>query len=168
MRRSYGPGEYLDACRRARAALPDLNLTTDAIVGFPGEDERAFQATVDVVEDLAMGKVHVFPYSPRPGTVAAAMEGRPDPEELKARAKRLRDVSDRLAFAHRRRRVGSADAVLIETRHEDGTLTGLGRDYSRFVLPPGAGAPGDLVPVVVAGVAGEHLDGRPLTAEAAA
>jgi hypothetical protein len=57
--------------------------------------------------------------------------------------------------------VGSTDEVLVEKRHEDGTLSGLGADYTRFVLPAGAGAPGDVVPVVVAGVAGAHLEGRP-------
>ena len=161
MGRSYDPAEYVEACLRARDALPGVNLTTDAIVGFPGEDEAAFRRTARVVEDLAMGKVHVFPYSPRPGTPAAGMPGRPAPQELRERSRRLRDLSDRLGFARRRARVGSRDRVLVEKRHEDGTLSGLGADYSRFVLPAGAGAPGQMVPVVVAGVAGEHLDGRP-------
>jgi threonylcarbamoyladenosine tRNA methylthiotransferase MtaB len=161
MGRSYDPAEYVEACLRARDALPGVNLTTDAIVGFPGEDEAAFRRTARVVEDLAMGKVHVFPYSPRPGTPAAGMPGRPVPQELRERSRRLRDLSDRLGFARRRARVGSRDEVLVEKRHEDGTLSGLGADYSRFVLPAGAGAPGRMVPVVVAGVAGEHLDGRP-------
>jgi threonylcarbamoyladenosine tRNA methylthiotransferase MtaB len=161
MGRSYDPAGYAEACLRAREALPGVNLTTDAIVGFPGEDEAAFRRTARVVQDLAMGKVHVFPYSPRPGTPAAAMPGRPEPQELRERARRLRDLSDRLGFARRRLRVGSRDEVLVEKRHEDGTLSGLGADYTRFVLPAGAGAPGDMVPVVVAGVAGGHLDGRP-------
>ena len=162
MRRSYGVGEYLDACRRARAALAALNLTTDAIVGFPGEDEAAFRATAGVVEDLGMSKVHVFPYSPRPGTAAAEMPGRPEADELRERSRRLRDLSDRLGFAHRARRVGGRDRVLLEKRHLDGTLTGLGADYTRFVLPPGSGEPGQMVAVAVAGMAGEHLDGRPV------
>lgn len=162
MGRGYTVGEYLDACRRARAAIPGLNLTTDAIVGFPGEDEAALRATARVVEDLGMSKVHVFPYSPRPGTPAAGMTGRVPPGELRERARRLRDLSDRLGFAHRARRVGDADAVLVETVHEDGSRTGLGGDYTRFVLPPGAGGPGELVPVRVAGVAGEHLRGEPM------
>ncbi len=161
MGRSYDPGVYVEACLRAREALPGANLTTDAIVGFPGEDEAAFRRTARVVEDLAMGKVHVFPYSPRPGTPAAALAGRPPPQELRERSRRLRDLSDRLGFARRRARVGSRDEVLIAKRHEDGTLSGLGADYSRFVLPAGAGGPGEMVPVVVAGVVGEHLDGRP-------
>jgi threonylcarbamoyladenosine tRNA methylthiotransferase MtaB len=162
MRRSYGLEAYLDACRRAKAAIAGLNLTTDAIVGFPGEDEAAFQATARVAEDLEMGKVHVFPYSPRPGTAAAAMEGRPPPEELRERARRLRELSDRLGFAHRLRRVGGSDRVLVERRHPDGTVGGLGADYTRFVLPAGAGAPGEMVAVAVQGLAGEHLSGRPL------
>jgi threonylcarbamoyladenosine tRNA methylthiotransferase MtaB len=161
MRRSYGVGEYLDACRRARASVAGLNLTTDAIVGFPGEDEAAFRATARVVEDLGMSKVHVFPYSPRPGTAAAQMPDRPAPDELRERSRRLRDLSDRLGFAHRARRVGSRDRVLVEKRHPDGTLTGLGADYTRFVLPADAGRPGEMVAVSVAGMAGEHLDGRP-------
>ena len=151
MRRSYGVGDYLDACRRARAeVLAPTSLT------------KVLTATAHVAEDLEMSKVHVFPYSPRPGTDAAAMEGRPPPDELRERARRLRDVSDRLGFAHRRRRVGSRDRVLVERRHPDGTLGGLGADYTRFVLPPGAGAPGEMVAVAVEGVAGEHLAGRPL------
>ncbi len=162
MRRSYGLEAYLDACRRAKAAIAGLNLTTDAIVGFPGEDEAAFQATARVAEDLEMGKVHVFPYSPRPGTAAAAMEGRPPPDELRERARRLRELSDRLGFAHRLRRVGGSDRVLVERRHPDGTVGGLGADYTRFVLPAGAGAPGEMVAVAVEGLAGEHLSGRPL------
>lgn len=161
MRRSYTVGEYLDACRRAQAAVPDLNLTTDAIVGFPGEDEEAFRRTAQVVEDLGMSKVHVFPYSPRPGTAAAGMGGRAEPAELRERARCLRDLSDRLGFAHRAARVGSRDRVLVEQRHPDGTLTGLGADYTRFVLPPGSAQPGEMVDVTVAGMAGEHLDGRP-------
>jgi threonylcarbamoyladenosine tRNA methylthiotransferase MtaB len=161
MRRSYTLDDYLDAAARARAALPGLNLTTDAIVGFPGEDEDAFAATMAVADELRMSKVHVFPYSPRPGTPAADMDGRPHPDVLKDRGARLRALSDRRGFAHRRSRVGDDDIVLVETRHDDGTLTGFAADYSRVVLPAGAGEPGEMVPVRIAGMAGQHLDGRP-------
>ena len=83
-----------------------------------------------------MGKVHVFPYSPRPGTPAAAMPGRPAPQELRDRSRRLRDLSDRLGFA-RRRGVGRRDEVLVEKRHEDGTLSGLGRGLQPVRAPGG-------------------------------
>lgn len=159
MRRSYTVEEYRDAVARARAALPGLNLTTDVIVGFPGEDEAAFTRTADLVQELGMSKIHVFPYSPRPGTAAAEMDGHLDPAELRERSARLRDISDRLGFAHRRSRVGTDDVVLLETRHDDGTLTGYGNDYTRIVVEPGAGEPGDAVPVHISAMAGEHLQG---------
>ena len=161
MRRRYTAAEYRAAAERARAALPGLNLTTDAIVGFPGESEEAFAATARMAEELGMSKVHVFSYSPRPDTDAAMADDAVTPEEKRERSRRLRDLSDRLGFAHRLGRVGGRDAVLVEKCLDDGALTGLGADYSRFVLPAGAGEPGDLVPVEVAGLAGEHLEGRP-------
>jgi threonylcarbamoyladenosine tRNA methylthiotransferase MtaB len=162
MRRSYTVDAFLDACRRARAALPGVNLTTDAIVAFPGEDEDAFARTAAVVEEVGMSKVHVFPYSPRPGTPAAAMPGHVAPDVRQDRSRRLRDLSDRLGLEHRRARAGSQDLVLLEKRHEDGTRSGLGADYTRFVLPPGPEGPGEMVAVRAAGLAGDHLAGDPV------
>lgn len=162
MRRSHSAADYLRAARRARAALPGLNLTTDAIVGFPGEAEGDLAATAEIAESLAMGKIHVFPYSARPGTPAAQAplaEAVP-PDVIRERGRRLRELSDRLGARHRASRVGGHDEVLIETERLDGTLSGLGRDYCRFTLPAGSGRPGQLVPVAVAGVAGDHLEGR--------
>jgi threonylcarbamoyladenosine tRNA methylthiotransferase MtaB len=160
MRRRYTVGEYLDRVGRARARLPGLNVTTDAIVGFPTEDEAAFQGTMAVARELSMSKIHVFPYSPRPGTSAAQMGRGLAPGELKDRAARMRDLSDRLGFAYRRGRVGDRERVLCETRFDDGTTSGLGADYSRFVLPEGLGQPGEVADVVVCGVAGQHLTAR--------
>jgi threonylcarbamoyladenosine tRNA methylthiotransferase MtaB len=160
MRRSYTVERFLAACAAARRALPGLNLTTDAIVAFPGEDEAAFARTLAAVAEAGMSKVHVFPYSPRPGTAAAGLADQVGAEERRERARRLRDLSDLLGDAHRRGRVGSADAVLLETRLDGGEPVGLGADYTRFVLPPDAGAPGEMVPVVAEAVAGDYLRGR--------
>jgi threonylcarbamoyladenosine tRNA methylthiotransferase MtaB len=113
-----------------------------------------------VAREAGMSKIHVFPYSPRPGTPAAGMQGRAAPDELKDRAARMRDLSDRLGFAYRQRRVGQSEQVLCETRLEDGTMSGLGADYSRFVLPEGLGAPGRMTQVIVSGVVGRHLTAR--------
>jgi tRNA A37 methylthiotransferase MiaB len=162
MRRTYTVAAFLGTCARARAALPGLNLTTDAIVGFPGEDEAAFARTADVVRETGMSKVHVFPYSPRPGTPAAARDDHLPAEVVRERGARLRDLSDRAGAEHRAARVGSRDVVLVEKAAPDGTLTGLGADYTRFALPPGTGASGEMVPVVAEAVVGEHLAGRPV------
>jgi threonylcarbamoyladenosine tRNA methylthiotransferase MtaB len=162
MRRAYTVEEYLAACSRARSAIPGLNLTTDAIVGFPGEDDAAFRSTMAVVEEAGITKVHVFPFSPRPGTEAERLAGMVEPAVRAERSRTLRDLSDRLGAAHRLSRVGSRDTVLIEKALADGTLVGLGGDYTRFVLPAGSGAPGEMVAVHVEGVHGEHLSGRPI------
>ncbi len=162
MGRHYGPADYLDACARAREAIPGLNLTTDVIAGFPGEDDGAFANTIAVIEEAGISRVHVFPYSPRPGTAAASLPGVVAPDVRRDRAAALRDLSDRLGFGHRQLRVGSHDEVLVETLHEEGARSGFGRDYSRFTLPPGAGGPGAVVPVTVAGVVGNHLLGEPV------
>ena len=161
MGRSYTIERYLQAVGWAREGLPRLNLTTDVIVGFPTETEAGFARTVDIAAELGFGKIHVFPYSPRPGTRAEALGDLVAPDAKAERSRVLRDLSDRLGFAHRHRRIGTADVVLIEKPLADGTLTGYGSDYTRFVLAAGSGATGELVPVVAESLAGEHLLGVP-------
>lgn len=166
MGRSYTMDEYRRAVHRAREAVPTVNVTTDVIIGFPTEDEAAFDRTHAVCEELAFGKIHVFPFSPRPGTVAAGLGDMVTPDAKAGRSRRLRDLSDRLGFGRRASRVGGHDAVLVEKRLDDGTLTGYGSDYCRFVLETADAdfpvGPGDLVPVHVAGMVGEHLKGVPV------
>ncbi len=161
MRRGYTPGDYLDACARARRAVPGLNITTDVIVGFPGETDGAFANTVAVIEEAGISRVHVFPYSPRPGTDAATLPDEVDGATRRERATTLRALSERRAFDHRDGRLGTEDVVLIERRHDDGSRSGLGADYVRFTLPPGREGPGETVAVRATGHAGDHLFGEP-------
>lgn len=161
MGRSYTIERYLQSVEWARAALPDLNVTTDVIVGFPTEDDAAFVRTLDVVDELRFGKVHVFPYSPRPGTVAETLGDRVSPAVKDERSRKLRDCSDRLAFARRANRIGTRDVVLVEKILDDGTAAGYGSDYTRFVVPADGVGPGALVPVVADGQIGDHLRGTP-------
>lgn len=161
MGRSYTIDEYHQAAAWARDAMPGVNLTTDVIVGFPTEDGAAFARTLDTARELAFGKVHVFPYSPRPGTRAAELGDRVTPAEKDARSRALRDLSDRLGLAHRQRRLGTPDAVLVERVLDDGTCTGYGSDYTRFVLPAGSGAAGDMVAVMAERLHGDHVYATP-------
>ena len=109
MGRRYTVRTYL-----RRLALADgFNLTTDAIVGFPGEDERAFDRTLDVVERARITKVHVFPYSPRPGTRTAAEDTVP-PEVKRQRSERLRAASREACLKAWRRKIGQDDVVLVD------------------------------------------------------
>ncbi len=114
MRRRYDLATYARRVERARAAVPGLNLTGDVIVGFPAEDGAAFERTLAAVEELAFSRLHVFPYSPRPGTRTADAD--PVPAAVKRRrAERLRALSDRLGHAHRARARGRrATSVLVE------------------------------------------------------
>jgi threonylcarbamoyladenosine tRNA methylthiotransferase MtaB len=102
-----------DQFERRLAPLAGLNLTTDVIVGFPAEDDAAFERTLVLVERLGMTKVHVFPYSPRPGTRTADADT-VRPEVKRERGARLRALSDELCRRRWAGRVGSSDRVLVD------------------------------------------------------
>ena len=146
MGRRYTAQTYL----RRVAPLADFNLTTDVIVGFPGEDESAFQHTLEVVRAARITKVHVFPYSPRPGTVTAAADTVP-PTVKKERGARLRAASHEACLARWRAKVDREDLVLV-----DRPGRGYGDDYSPWMVA--ADAPiGALVRVRAAGVTEEGI-----------
>jgi threonylcarbamoyladenosine tRNA methylthiotransferase MtaB len=134
MARRYSTATYL----RRLTPLADFNLTTDVIVGFPGEDERAFERTLAVVEEAGITKVHVFPYSPRPGTATAARDSVPA-RVKKERSARLRAASHAACVARWATKVGRDDVVLI-----DRPGRGYGDDYSPWLVE---GAVGELVRV---------------------
>jgi threonylcarbamoyladenosine tRNA methylthiotransferase MtaB len=146
MGRRYTAQTYL----RRLEPFADFNLTTDVIVGFPGEDEMAFRRTLDVVARAGITKVHVFPYSPRPGTVTAEADTVP-PEVKKERSTRLRAASDRACAARWRAKLGREDIVLV-----DRPGRGYGDDYSPWLVR--AEAPiGELVRVRAAAVTEEGI-----------
>jgi threonylcarbamoyladenosine tRNA methylthiotransferase MtaB len=109
MRRRYTASQFLAKV----GPLADFNLTTDVIVGFPAEDAAAFERTLEVVETAGMTKVHVFPYSPRPGTTTADDDTLPAPVK-KERGARLRALSDELCRRRWKARLGTTDRVLVD------------------------------------------------------
>jgi threonylcarbamoyladenosine tRNA methylthiotransferase MtaB len=127
MGRRYTVATYL---RRLAPLQEELNLTSDAIVGFPTEDERAFENTLRTARDAGLTKIHVFPYSPRPGTATAA-DDRVPPHVKKERSARLRAASHEACLARWRTKVGREDAVLV-----DRPGRGYGDDYSPWLLDP--------------------------------
>jgi threonylcarbamoyladenosine tRNA methylthiotransferase MtaB len=124
MGRRYAAGTYL----RRLEPFADFNLTTDVIVGFPGEDEAAFRRTLEVVEAAGMTKVHVFPYSPRPGTATAAADTVAH-EIKRERGARLREASRVASLARWREKLGREDVVLV-----DRPGRGYGDDYSPWFV----------------------------------
>jgi threonylcarbamoyladenosine tRNA methylthiotransferase MtaB len=134
MGRRYDSATFL----RRLEPFADFNLTTDVIVGFPGEDERAFRRTLDVVAQAGITKVHVFPYSPRPGTATCAADSVP-PEVKRERGERLREHSRLASLERWRSKVGRDDLVLV-----DRPGRGYGDDYSPWLV---RGEVGELLPV---------------------
>jgi threonylcarbamoyladenosine tRNA methylthiotransferase MtaB len=144
MARRYTTATYL----RRLAPLADFNLTTDVIVGFPSEDDAAFERTLAVVREANVTKVHVFPYSPRPGTATAADDAVPSAVK-KERSARLRAVSHEACRRRWQTKVGRDDVVLI-----DRPGRGYGDDYSPWLV---RGRVGELVRVRGAGVSEEGI-----------
>jgi threonylcarbamoyladenosine tRNA methylthiotransferase MtaB len=134
MGRRYDAATFL----RRVETLDDFNLTTDVIVGFPDEDEPAFKRTLAVVAEAGVTKVHVFPYSPRPGTATAAADTVP-PTAKRDRSERLREASQAASLARWREKIGREDVVLV-----DRPGRGYGDDYSPWLVQ---GTVGDLVRV---------------------
>jgi len=134
MGRRYSVETYL----RKLAPLADFNVTADVIVGFPAETDAAFERTLETVRAAGLTKLHVFPYSPRPGTRTAAADTVP-PNVKKERSARLRALSDAACHAHWRRKVGRDDVVLV-----DRPGRGYGADYSPWLVD---GPVGELVRV---------------------
>jgi threonylcarbamoyladenosine tRNA methylthiotransferase MtaB len=134
MGRHYTSAEYLEHVGRVRGAAPHVNVTTDVIVGFPTEDEAAFERTLAAVDAAGITRVHVFPYSPRPGTVAAGLGDRVDPAEKKRRSQVLRGRSEYRSRMHRTARLGRRERVLVD-KVADTQCSGYTADYVRCYLP---------------------------------
>jgi threonylcarbamoyladenosine tRNA methylthiotransferase MtaB len=115
MARRVATREFAEIVTAARAAIPDLAVTTDVIVGFPGETEKEFAESLAFVESMAFARVHVFPYSIRPGTPAAAMPGQVAPPVKRERARAMRAVAAAASQAFRQRFVGRTMNVLWES-----------------------------------------------------
>jgi tRNA-2-methylthio-N6-dimethylallyladenosine synthase len=168
MRRTYSRERYLRLADEMREAIPDLALTTDLIVGFPGEAEEDFEQTVTAVEEVDYDSAFTFVFSPRQGTEAATMPGQV-PEEIKRkRIEQLVEVVQRVAERRNRERIGRVEEVLVEgpSRTDDRVLRGRTR-RNTTVNFTGAAQPGELVPVEIDGATSTTLRGRRLKVVAA-
>jgi threonylcarbamoyladenosine tRNA methylthiotransferase MtaB len=146
MSRHYTRAQYLEHVAAVREAVPEINITTDVIVGFASEDERAFGRTLEAVDAAGITRVHTFPYSPRPGTAAERL-GDPVPaEEKKRRSRELRGRSEVRSRHHRSGKLGGAERVLVD-KVADAVCSGYTEDYTRCYLPAGAAPRGGLVDV---------------------
>ena len=163
MRRSYRTEKYLGILDKVRAAMPDAAITTDIIVGFPGETEEDFQGTLDVVRQARFASAFTFQYSKRPGTPAAEMDGQLPKQVVQERFDRLVAVQEENSLTGNREQVGREVEVLVasgEGRRDGEThrLSGRARDgrLVHFAATPGVRA-GDVVRTVVTYAAPHYL-----------
>jgi len=150
MRRTYSRERFAKLAAEMRAAIPDLALTTDVIVGFPGETEDDFRETLDAVEEVGFDGAFTFVYSPRAGTEAAAMAEQIPDDVKRDRMERLVEVVQRTAASRNLARVGRVEEVLVEgpSRTEPALLRGRTR-RNTTVNFSGDAAPGDLADVAI-------------------
>ncbi|MGQ0825896.1 MAG: tRNA (N6-isopentenyl adenosine(37)-C2)-methylthiotransferase MiaB [Actinomycetota bacterium] len=169
MHRGYTAERYLERLRAARAAIPDLAVTTDLIVGFPGESDADFEQTLAIVDEAGYDAAYTFVFSPRPGTEAAAMvDDFVAADVVKERMARLVEVVERHALATHAARVGRVEAVLVEGPSKKDPAVLSGRTRQNKVVhfaPPKSRAlrAGDLVDVAVTDAAPHWLRGHVVT-----
>jgi threonylcarbamoyladenosine tRNA methylthiotransferase MtaB len=147
MGRHYTAAQYLERIAALRSEVPDVNVTTDVIVGFPTEDEDAFECTLRVIDAAAVTRVHVFSYSARPGTAAQRLGDPVAPEQKKRRSQTLRGHSEARSRIHRGAKLGTRQTVLLD-KVADTQCSGYTDDYTRCYLPPGAAERGTLIDVL--------------------
>jgi tRNA-2-methylthio-N6-dimethylallyladenosine synthase len=168
MRRAYRQERYLGILDRVRAAMPDAAITTDIIVGFPGETEADFEQTLEVVRAARFASAFTFQYSKRPGTPAAEMDGQVPKAVVQERYERLTALQDEISWAENRALVGTKVELLVAAGEgskdaRTGRLSGRARDGRLVHFRAGgeAGAegvrPGDVVEAVITQAAPHHL-----------
>jgi tRNA-2-methylthio-N6-dimethylallyladenosine synthase len=164
MRRSYRAERYLGIIDRVRAVMPHAAITTDLIVGFPGETEDDFAATLDVVRQARFASAFTFQYSKRPGTPAADLNGQLPKAVVQERYERLIELQDQISWEENLNQVGRTVELLVATgegRKDDATarMSGRARDGRLVHFAPGANQarPGDIVTTAITGAAPHHL-----------
>ena len=147
MRRPYDSEAFRDMMRSIRQRVPDIAITTDLMVGFPDETEEDFKESLVFCNDIAFANMHIFKYSMRGGTPAAAMTGQIDPQIKERRAKQMADVAQKNKHEYEQRFVGKTLRILVEEQNKEGLWTGHSSNYL-FVAFPGEGIQsGDFVDV---------------------
>jgi threonylcarbamoyladenosine tRNA methylthiotransferase MtaB len=164
MRRNYRLERYLERLEALRAAVPDVGLGADVIVGFPGETDAHFEETYRFVEASPLSYLHVFAWSPRPGTPASELDGRVHGSVVRERSRRLRELADRMGYRFRQRFEGRVlDAVVLGRERDGDGIRALTGNFIEVRLDPGA-APrakrGDLVDVEILAAEADRTTAR--------
>ncbi|MEX2318029.1 MAG: tRNA (N(6)-L-threonylcarbamoyladenosine(37)-C(2))-methylthiotransferase MtaB [Pirellulales bacterium] len=156
MRRRWGSRRFVDRCRLVQERLDRPAITTDVIVGFPGESELEFQETIAACREVGFSKIHIFPFSPRRGTPAADMPDQVPEFVKKQRVRELACVETELRNAYYRNLIGRRLRVLVETNESDGWI-GTSCRYATVELPSGLAKEGQFVDIVADAIKGDRI-----------
>lgn len=162
MNRKYTRQVFLDTVHRMLQKEPDFTVTTDIIVGFPGETEADFQETLEIVSKVQFAKVHMFPYSVRKRTRAALFPNQVSSDVLRRRKQELLRLSEKMAFTLRGRFIGRKMPVLLEEVEEGEMISGHTPNFLRVFLPKQNYQPNDLIEVELTENTPEGLLGKPV------
>ena len=159
MNRKYDTKYFASSIQKLREVAPDIAITSDVIVGFPGETEEEFETTYNFIKDLNLTQLHVFPYSVRQGTLAAKMPNQISPKIKKERVKKLIDLSDNLYQNYIKNYLGETVDVLVESERE-GYLIGHTPNYLKVAFKGEKNLINQIVPVRINKMEGLLLEGE--------
>lgn len=161
MNRSYTVDQFVEIAQEVQEEIPGLALSTDLMVGFPGETERDFELTYEMVRKIGFARLHVFKFSERPGTPALTLYEKVDEETKSRRSRCLMELGERLALNFKETQVGQILEVLVEKDSGEGRYMGMSDNYIRVSFwSPGALHKGDLVRVLVKATRGAEVQGE--------
>lgn len=158
MNRHYTTAEYADLCARLRRHFPDCAITTDVMVGFPGESPEEFEESCRFVDSVEFARAHIFAYSRRPGTNADRLPNQVDNSEKVHRSKIMQDICNRSATAYAARYIGKTVSVLLETPYPNGIIDGHTDTYLTVMVKTDKPV-GTLIPVKISSCKGDTLYG---------
>ena len=158
MKRKYTTEEYMESLERLRNAFPGCAITTDMIVGFPGETEEEFEKSLSFIRQCRFADMHIFPYSKRPGTPAAAMPGQLPNAVKEARSRRAIAVAQEMSETYRRSLTGTVQAVLVEGMEGEHSV-GHAMNYVKIYIP-GAYPRNEIQTVAVKSLYGDGVTGE--------
>lgn len=159
MNRRYTRGDYLKLARRIKRQVPGIAITTDVLVGFPGESDAAFGNTLNLVKKILPLRAHIFPYSPREGTLAADFNHKLNPDILKRRMKRLRDLAGSCSLKYRRQFLHKKMGVLVESRSKENPdfWEGHSDNYIKVLVKAKRNLKNKLIPVKLKKISGDSV-----------
>jgi tRNA-2-methylthio-N6-dimethylallyladenosine synthase len=162
MKRAYSRAKYLDKVSMVRRAIPDVAITTDIIVGFPGETEADFVDTLSLVAEARYDSAYMFQYSPRPMTAAEKMDGHLSKEIVQERFERLMALQQDISHDQNRKMIGATQEVLVEgfSKKDEAKLTGRTRGNKLVHFQSDGAEPGSFRTVTVTAAHAHHLEGE--------